>query len=233
MSSRNLIALAATTLLLCLGLSAVAGAGSVVTINCAVPSGNCSGKKLFGKHIWKRDLTRTRWVKSGLLMASFRFSDLYGSNFRGANLRRADLSHGNRTKANFRHANLTQADLSDADFYGSSFRHADARGAKLINARFDETDLTGANFEGAVFISTTFNRVKLCHTIQPNGEERDDNCPGNGSGGGSPQGRCCFPGGKDKDKGKGNGGSGGSKGSKDDDGDSSSGGDGDVIVGDL
>ena len=207
MCPRSPCATIATTLALCLGLTASSDAGPVVTLACAKPSGNCSGKKLFGRHLWKQDLTRTKWVGSKLLMASFRYSDLYGANFRNAKMRRVDLSYGNRTRADFRGAEMTLANLSHADFYGSNFRKADARGARMIGTRMDNTNLFGANFEGAIFINVSFNGVRLCNTVQPNGEERDDHCPGSGAGGKGPGGgACCFPG-KDpsKDEGKGKG----------------------------
>jgi hypothetical protein len=208
MCPRNPCAIIATTLCLCLGLPVVADAGPKVTLSCAVPSGDCSGKKLFGRHIWKRDLTRTKWIGSRLLMASFRFSDLYAANFRNAKARRIDLSYGNRTQANFNGGEFTLGNFSHADFWGSSFRRADMRGTDLTGARFNNVDLTRANFEGSKFIGTSFQDITLCHTIQPNGEERNDNCPGNN--GGSGGGKCCFPGGKKKDKGKGNDNSSGS-----------------------
>lgn len=220
MTPRNPCAIIATTLCLCFGLSAVADAGPKITLSCAVPSGNCSGKKLFGRHIWKADLTRTRWIGSRLLLASFRYSDLYAANFRNAKARRIDLSYGNRTQANFNGGEFTLGNFSHADFWGSSFRRADMRGTNLTGARFNNVDLTRANFEGAKFIGTSFQDIKLCHTVQPNGEERNDNCPGNGNNGPG-GGTCCFPGGKDEGKGK------------DDSSDSAADDDSDVIVGDL
>ncbi|MFL5844898.1 MAG: pentapeptide repeat-containing protein [Solirubrobacteraceae bacterium] len=224
MCPRNPCALVATTLCLCLGFAASADAGPSVSLSCARPSGNCSGKKLFGRHLWKQDLTRTRWVGSKLLMASFRYSDLYGSSFRNAHMRRVDLSYGNRTRADFRNAELTLANLSHADFYGSNFRKADVRGARLIGTRMDNTNLFGANFEGAVFIGVSWHGVRLCHTVQPNGVTRNDNCPGSGGNSGPGGGACCFPG-KDPSKGKDDSGKGdGSGENADDDG---------AIVGDL
>jgi hypothetical protein len=205
MCPRNPCALIATTLALCLGLAASAEAGPIVTLRCAVPSGDCSGKKLFGRHIWKRDLTRTKWVGAKLMMASFRYSDLYSARFRNAKMRQVDLSYGNRTQADFRGAEMTGANLSHADFYRSNFRKADLQGARMIGTRMDHTNLFGANFEGAIFIGVSFNGVRLCHTVQPNGVVRNDNCPGASGGKGPSGGACCFPGGKDAGKGNTNG----------------------------
>jgi uncharacterized protein YjbI with pentapeptide repeats len=203
MCPRNPCAILATTLVLCLGLAAPSHAGPSISVACAVPSGDCSKKKLWGKHMWKRDLTRTRWVDAKLLMASFRYSDLFGANFRRASMNQVDLSYGNRTRVNFRRAEMKGANLSHADFYGSNFRQANLEGATLIGTRLDNTNLFGANFKGATLIGVSFNGIRLCNTIQPDGAERDDNCPGNQGGNGGPGGGvCCFPGGKPKDTGK-------------------------------
>lgn len=215
--SRNPCATAAATLALLLFAALPARAGTPAVRGCAKPSGDCSGQKLWGKHYWKMDLTRSRWVRSRLLLASFRFSDLYSATFRRASLRRADLSFGNRTRADFRDADLTRANLSHADFYGSTFRGADLRGARLVGSRFDHANLARANFEGAVLVGSSFVDIRLCHTIQPNGEERNDDCGGRGSGGVG-AGVCCFPGADPTQ------GAAGGKGGK---------GDGDVLVGDL
>jgi hypothetical protein len=204
MCPRTPCALVATLLVLCLGFAAPSNAGPSISVACAVPSGDCSKKKLWGKHMWKRDLTRTRWVNAKLLMASFRYSDLFGANFRYAKMRKVDLSYGNRTRVDFRFARMQGADLSHADFYGSNFRRANLEGATLIGTRLDNTNLFGANFKGATLIGVSFNGIRLCNTIQPDGKERDDNCPGNQGGNGPGGGVCCFPGGKEpsKDTGK-------------------------------
>lgn len=207
MSPRNPHAIAAAILALSIGGGAVvADAGPPGRRGCAKASGNCSKRKLDGRHYLKMDLTRSRWNGASLFMASFRFSDLWRARFRGANLRRADLSRGNRTNTDFRGADLSYANLARSDFYRSNFRKANLKGARLTNARFDHTNLFFANFQGAYFKNTSFYGVRLCHTIQPNGVERNDNCSsGNGKGSLPSGGDCCFPG-KDpsKDQGKGN-----------------------------
>ena len=204
MRPRNPIAITAAILATAFTVPAVADAAP--GRGCAQAGGNCSKRKLDGKHYMKMDLARSRWFKTSLFMASFRFTNLYDSSFRGAVLRRADLSFGNRAWSDFRNADLTLANLSRSDFYNSDFTGADLRGARLIGTKFDSSDFTDANFEGAKMKDSSFHRVRLCNTIQPNGEERNDNCPGNGGGngnGGNGGFDCCFPGGKkDKDKGK-------------------------------
>jgi uncharacterized protein YjbI with pentapeptide repeats len=184
-----------------------ASAGPPAVRGCARASGNCSGKKLVGKHYIKMTLTNSRWVKTMLYQASFRFSDLYGSRFRGANLSRADLSHGNRTQSDFRGANMSRADLRGADFWGSNLRKANLRGAIVVNTRFDNTNLFFADFTGAYLKHSSFNGARLCHTVQPNGEERNDNCSKRGANGNVPSGGDpCLPnppkGCGKKDKGK-------------------------------
>ena len=104
MRPRNLpaiiAALAATALFVPIAADAASSRG------CAKANGNCSKRKLDGKHYMKMELTRSRWFKTSLFMASFRFSKLYYSSFRGANLRRADLSFGNRAWSDFTNADL-------------------------------------------------------------------------------------------------------------------------------
>lgn len=209
MRPRNPLAiLAAVTATAVVGPVA-ADAGS--SLACARPKGDCSERKLAGRHFERMELSRSQWMLSSLTNASFRNSNLYDSSFRGAVLRKADLSFGNRAWSNFRGADLSGADLSRSDFFRSNFRGADLRGARIVGTKLDGSDLTNANFEGAFMKESSFRNITLCKTIQPNGEERNDNCPGSGNGGNRPGGGlCCFPGGKDKDKGKGdeNGGNG-------------------------
>lgn len=211
MVPRNPHAIAAAILALSIGAGTVAQAGPPAKRGCAKASGNCSKRKLDGRHYLKMDLTRSRWNGTSLFMASFRFSDLWRARFRGADLRRADLSRGNRTNTDFRGADLSYANLARSDFYRSNFRKANLTGARLTNARFDHTNLFFANFKGAYFSNTSFYGVRLCHTIQPNGVERNDNCSSGGNGRLPSGGDCCFPG-KDpsKDQGKGNNNSGNS-----------------------
>jgi hypothetical protein len=198
----------ALTLLVVVGFSAPASGGPPSIRGCARASGNCSGKKLDGRHYLKMDLTRSRWVKASLFLASFKFTDLYGTKFRAANLRRADLSHGNRTSADFRDADMSGANLNRADFWGSNLRKANLKGAVLIGTRFDKTNLTGADFTGAYMKFASFNGARICHTVQPNGEVRNDDCKKGGGGNGKlpTGGDCCFPGGPKKDKGDNNSG---------------------------
>lgn len=204
--------------ILALGASA-ADAGPPQRRGCARASGNCSGKQLIGKHYIKMSLTRSRWNKTMLYQASFAFSDLYGARFRGANLTRADLSHGNRTQADFRGANLSRAVIRGSDFWGSNLRKANLRGATIINTRFDNTNLFFADFTGARIRNLSINGARLCHTLQPNGEERNDNCSKPGANGLVPPGfEPCLPNppkgcgqkddGKDKGSGKDNSGNG-------------------------
>lgn len=188
----------AVALLLSLGLAPASDAGTkgLFKRGCAKPSGNCSTKDLHGKHYVSMDLTRSRWKGTNLLMASFRFTDLWKANFRGAHLRRADLRNGNRTRANFNKANLQRAKLSHSTFYGTSFRGAKLQKASIIGSNFDNTDLTDANFKNARMKNTSFHGARLCRTIQPNGQPRNDNCNGGigGTIGGIGGWDCCFPG---------------------------------------
>ena len=150
---------------------------------CAVPGGNCAYKHLNGRDFSKRELSRTRWMAASLRNASFLQTDLYGATFFRADLHGANLGYGNRTKADFREADLSGTNLTKADFWGSNLRKADLSGAHIQGARFDHTNLFFASFEGAQLDrGTGFDQARLCHTIQPNGTVRNDDC---GKGGGS------------------------------------------------
>jgi hypothetical protein len=210
MRPRNPYAFTASVLALLVAgsfASSAALGGPPSVRGCARASGNCSFKKLDGKHFLKMTLTNSRWVKSSLFLASFRFADLYRAKFRGAKLRRADLSRGNRTRADFRNADMSRANVSSADFYGSNLRKANLRGALIVGARFDNANLFFADFTGSYLKSSSFNGARLCHTLQPNGTERNDNCvrPSHGDGGKAPSGGdCCFPGDPNQGKDDGN-----------------------------
>ncbi|MCW2967808.1 MAG: hypothetical protein JWM71_1580 [Solirubrobacteraceae bacterium] len=163
------------------GTYAVAAGKHRASRACAVASGNCSHRSFNGADFGMRSLTRTRWVGASLRNVNFRRSDLFGSHFAWSDLRGADLSTGNRTQADFRHADLRGANVSNADFWGTNLRHANLAGAIIRNTRFDKTDLVGVDFTGAKLYKTTINGARLCHTIQPDGTTRDDNCSGGGS----------------------------------------------------
>lgn len=194
MRPRNPFALAVAILALGVAVLAAPAAGGIDAVACAVSHGNCFKKDLEGKQFEQGDLTHSDWFGATLVDASFRNSDLYRANFRNADLRHVDLSYGNRTDATFRGANLYRANLSRASYYGSSFRKAKLRYATIIGSNFDETDLTDADFTGAYLKGSSFARARLCRTIQPNGERRDDDCRGKGEGSGPYGGDCCFPG---------------------------------------
>lgn len=212
MRPRNTQAILATTLALLMAVgftsSANGGTAGLFQRGCAKASGNCSGKNLDGRHYVAMSLTRSRWNHASLFLASFRFTDLYKAKFREAKLRRADLRDGNRTRADFRNADMSGANVSGSDFYRSNLRKASLRGARIVGARFDHTNLFFTDFTGSYLKHTSFNSARLCHTLQPNGTERNDDCSAGGSGGGkgTPSGGdCCLPGDKGKG-GKGNGG---------------------------
>ena len=92
--------------------------------------------------------------KCNLHMADLRLADLRGANFHcshlaGANLSGAKLSDANFTLVFMPTANLTNADLSRSNIFRS--------------------DLELANMTGTILTDTVF-----CHTIMPNGKERND-----------------------------------------------------------
>ena len=110
---------------------------------------------------------------------------LDGSDFRGADLTRADFSPlekrpGERdaatdsrnglvacnfsgavlreadfTLAVLRHARFAGADLEGADLSGTDLSHADFTGANLVGANFAGADLDGARLKGAIGLDQT------------------------------------------------------------------------------
>ncbi len=82
----------------------------------------------------------------GVSMGSMK---LFGSNFSGADLRKASLECSLVVKAKFRNARLEDALLDgvtaeSADFSNASLVRASLKSADLRNCSFDRTDLTGA-----------------------------------------------------------------------------------------
>ncbi|HLO88765.1 MAG TPA: pentapeptide repeat-containing protein [Nostocaceae cyanobacterium] len=71
-------------------------------------------------------------------------AELGDVNLPGVNLRGADLSYTDLSKANLSGANLRGCDLSYADLSQANLRDADLRGAMLFS-----TDLRQANLQGA------------------------------------------------------------------------------------
>lgn len=82
------------------------------------------------------------------------------SNFKGADLRKAELVSAQLEECYFDQANLDGADLSFASLTGSSMdgaslRYADLNGAILDCASFSGADLEGANLDGSFIEDVT------------------------------------------------------------------------------
>lgn len=80
-------------------------------------------------------------------------ANLFGSQFRQADVSYADLSNSNLSFTDFQHArlkgaNLRAADLSQADFSGADLSYADLQDAKLV-----DTDFGKANLSHAIWIN--------------------------------------------------------------------------------
>ncbi|NET86392.1 MAG: CHAT domain-containing protein, partial [Moorea sp. SIO1F2] len=82
--------------------------------------------------------------------------DLIKINLTGANLRRANLSNVNLSKANLTGANLSHADLSNVILSG-----ANLTGANLSHANLSEADLVEANLTAVQALNTNFKKAFL------------------------------------------------------------------------
>ncbi|WP_017302009.1 pentapeptide repeat-containing protein [Nodosilinea nodulosa] len=91
---------------------------------------------------------------------------LEGADFSGIDFHNADLNVLNLSKANLSNANLENAILIEADL-----EKANLTGANLTGA-----NLTWANLKGAHLQENALKNVRYCHTIMPNGTERNDDC---------------------------------------------------------
>ncbi|MHB1310616.1 MAG: pentapeptide repeat-containing protein [Gemmatimonadaceae bacterium] len=89
----------------------------------------------------------------------FRGADLRGANLIGADLRGADLSGADLSGADLRGADLSGADLSGADLSGADLRVADLSGADLRVA-----DLSGADLRVADLGRADLGRANLSRT---------------------------------------------------------------------
>ena len=74
-------------------------------------------------------------------------ADLSGADLRRANLSEANLSRADLSGADLRIANLSEANLSEADLYGANIRGANLYRVNLSEADLSEADLRGANLE--------------------------------------------------------------------------------------
>ncbi|SRR6266487_457885 len=87
-------------------------------------------------------------------------------NLRGSNFRRADLSRANLCEADFTEATLNRANLSDTDlrralFDGASLINANLMRADLSQANLSGSDLRRANLFGAILIGTILHNTDL------------------------------------------------------------------------
>jgi uncharacterized protein YjbI with pentapeptide repeats len=165
------LALIATAL-----VSTAALAAPLSGSTCAGTYGHCSHRHLNGGKFENLDLSHSRWVGASLVHASFRSSSLAGATFRKANLRFANLSMGDRTSGNYSNANMFGANMIHSTFVGSRMRYANMEYAHLNGTTMDRTDLTGADLRHADLRDSSFYGARLCHTIQPNGLENNQNC---------------------------------------------------------
>ena len=86
---------------------------------------------------------------ANLSEANLTRADLTGADLRWANLTRADLTGADLTRADLSGANLRWANLTGANLTGANLRWANLNGANLTGANLTRADLTGANLTGA------------------------------------------------------------------------------------
>jgi hypothetical protein len=108
-------------------------------------------------------------------------ANLTGANLQGANLQAADLRFATLTGATLTGANLPVADLLQANLSGAELREAFLGTTNLLGANLNDADLRGANLSGAnlfeaVLTASNLTDVIFCHTLMPDGHERNDNC---------------------------------------------------------
>ena len=97
---------------------------------------------------WGRDLRRANFSGDNLSRARLSYANLFEANLFEANLSGADLREANLREANLSGANLFEANLREADL-----REANLSGANLREANLREADLREANLSGADFLS--------------------------------------------------------------------------------
>lgn len=95
----------------------------------------------------------------------FRGADLRGANLRGADLRDANLRWADLTDADLRGADLTDADLRRANLRRANLRGADLRWADLSNAY-----LTGAIFARPADVDPRDLRLRVAEQIEQHPE---------------------------------------------------------------
>ena len=114
---------------------------------------------------------------------------LDGASLYDAELNGAELTGAQMSKTDFERAHLRDATLNSIHAKGAGFSDADLTGAKLIKADLSanpgeptaditNTILTAANLTGATVTDHQINRALLCDTTTPNGDVRNDDCPG-------------------------------------------------------
>ena len=87
--------------------------------------------------------------------------NLRGANLSEANLTRADLTGADLRWANLTRADLTGADLTRADLSGANLRWANLTGANLTGANLRWANLNGANLTGANLTGANLRWVNL------------------------------------------------------------------------
>lgn len=115
--------------------------------------------------------SRTQFRGADLSRADLSDKDAPDCNFRGVDFEHANLSGGTFTDCDFRDADFTEANLADADFTDSEFDDAD----------FDKADIEDADFEGADLVDAkNLHKAEHVHdadfdeTKCPDGTDSDD-----------------------------------------------------------
>lgn len=106
-------------------------------------------------------LSKGLHAKRKLFGANLERADFRGSNMRGADLHNSNLAQADLSKTDLRDAiltgcNLTSAELQKASLIGADLSGSDLTGADLEKAQVEKSNLTGVVLKGAKVRKTDF-----------------------------------------------------------------------------
>jgi uncharacterized protein YjbI with pentapeptide repeats len=133
-----------------------------------------SGIDLRGTNFQGATLSNVNFSWANLTQANFSVAKLSGTslsraichqtNFHGAVLTLADLSHADLDHADLRHADLTRSDLNTANLQFSDLSHADLRDAQLRCANFSRATLHRTDLRHAKLIAANLAHANLANS---------------------------------------------------------------------
>jgi len=130
---------------------------------------NLSGKKLACIDLRFTSFFKALFIGTDLRGANFSKANLTLANFKNAILADANLSGADLTHANFENADLSNADLSNSELFGTIFDGANLQGANLMGAKIGNTFFRNANLRSALLPDFDGQFVYLSRTVMPDG----------------------------------------------------------------